>query len=295
MKRVLVTGVGGNVGQYLAKYLYENGYYVIGIYRNQIPNLELNELLQMDLSKKELHMEAVDVIIHAAASIVGKAEQLIEDNINSTKNLLRYAEEKAVKQFVYLSTVSVYGNVSGKLTVYSDIINPSLYGTTKYLAENLVKESKILDRMIVGLPRMLGPFVDLENTKNSGFLAMAKKILLGENVACFIPNSHYNNFMHVEDLAKFLHGFITTVNSGYRKVLLGTDEELCMFDILQIMKEAVQSKSEIYKAKDELQTRNPACALISIQDAVEIGYHPMRAREVLRKFMVEMYNGVGMK
>lgn len=295
MKRILVTGVGGNVGQYLAKYLHEAGYYVIGVYRNRTPNLELNELLQMDLSKKELHIEAVDVIIHAAATIVGKAEQLIEDNINSTKNLLRYAEENEVKQFIYLSTVSVYGNVSGKLTVYSDIINPSLYGTTKWFAENLVKESKILDRMIVGLPRMLGPFVDLENTKNSGFLMMAKKILFGENVTCFISNSHYNNFMHVEDLAKFLDVLITTVNSGYRKVLLGTAEELSMFDILQIMKESVQSKSEISRVEDKLQTRNSACALISIQDAVEIGYQSMKAQEVLRKFMIEMYNDIEMK
>ena len=56
-----------------------------------------------------------------------------------------------------------------------------------------MKEAEIPEKLIVQLPRMIGPYVSLEHTEDSGFLSMTKRILIGENVNCFIPEQRYNN------------------------------------------------------------------------------------------------------
>lgn len=285
-KQILITGVGGNVGQYLAQALYMNGYSVIGIYRNNRPKELSYELMQADLSEIELNYEGVDTVIHVAAGLYGSTEKLIRDNINTTINLVKFAERKKIRKFIYMSTVSVYGKVDGILNVDSDIVNPSVYGATKYIAENIVKESNIPFKIVIGLPRMLGPFVDLNNIKNSGFLTMAKKILLNEDVTCFIPDVLYNNYMHVFDLMNFIQTLIENeLDEKYVKVLLGAKDSLSMLEILNIMKDAIHSKSNIYS---ENIGNIPECALVNIDSSVKIGYVPSDSIEMLSRFMVEV-------
>lgn len=282
--KILITGVGGNVGQYLAQALHMYGYPVIGVYRNAKPHNHEYKLVYTDLSKDKLEFEDVDTIIHVAAGLDGSAERLVEDNINATMNLVRFAEQRKVKSFIYMSSVSVYGEVDGELDIDSDIVNPGVYGATKYLSESLVKEANIPSKVIIGLPRMLGPFVDLDHTQGSGFLTMTKKILNDEDVTCYIPNQIYNNYMHVSDLANFLKVLLEDeLKDGYIKVLLGAKDRLSMLEILQIMKEAIHSKSEFII---EETAENPKCALVCIDKAVSMGYNPMCSAEILRHFII---------
>lgn len=113
-------------------------------------------------------------MIHIAASLTGTARALIHDNIEATKELIRFAEQEEVKRFVYMSTVAVYGYTGGELSEGSTSVNSSVYGMTKHIGESLVKESKIPEKMIIQLPKMLGPFVHMEDTSGSGFLTMTK-------------------------------------------------------------------------------------------------------------------------
>lgn len=286
MGYILITGVGGNVGQYLAQALHVYGHSVIGIYRNTEPHSHAYRLIQTDLSKDKLEFEDVDTIIHVAAGLEGSAERLVDDNINATMNLVRFAEMKKVKRFIYMSSVSVYGEVDGELDIDSDIVNPGIYGMAKCLSERLVKEADIPSKVVIGLPRMLGPFVDLNNTQGSGFLTMTKKILNGEDVTCFIPNQIYNNYMHVSDLADFLEVLLEDkLEDRYIKVLLGAKDRLSMLEILQIMKETIYSKSKIHIRETGEMAK---CALVSIDAAIQLGYRPCDSRETLRKFMLEL-------
>lgn len=49
MKKVLVTGVGGNVGQYIGNDLANEGYEVVGIYRNSKPANANYKLVNADV------------------------------------------------------------------------------------------------------------------------------------------------------------------------------------------------------------------------------------------------------
>lgn len=286
MNKILVTGVGGNVGQYIAHALHKEGYCVTGIYRNSVPKKAEYELVRADLSEGIPGLPDINVIIHIAAAVQGTVKKLVRDNIKTTENLIQYAEQENVKLFIYMSTVSVYGDVREELTEDSGIINPQSYGMTKFLAEQMVRESSVQAKLIIQLPRMLGPFADWKNPKNSGFLTMVNKLLRGEDVYCYIPDIKYNNYLHVADLAGFLRYFLgKTDRFDCEKILLGMQERLTMMEILQIMKDEAGSKSQII-AKNTGQI--PLCALVNINKAKNMGFVSCSAEETLRKFIKEI-------
>lgn len=49
MIKILVTGVGGNVGQYIGNDLANEGYEVVGIYRNSKPGNANYKLVNVDV------------------------------------------------------------------------------------------------------------------------------------------------------------------------------------------------------------------------------------------------------
>lgn len=288
--RILVTGAGGTVGRSVADGLSRAGYEVTGIYRNRMPENVCYSLVKADLARKCPAIQEVDVIIHIAAGLSGTAKQLIHNNIKATENLVSYAEQTGVKRIVYMSTVSVHGEAEGELSEESGRRNTGLYGMTKYLSECLVRESCVPEKIILRLPRMLGPYADMEHTEGSGFLKMAKKIIEEEEVVCFIPKVKYNNFLHVDDLEKFLETLLEANAWGDCKtLLLGAKERLEMPDILKIMKDEAASGSEILIREGE-KSCIPNCALIQTGRAQECGFLPESAESMLRKFIREIKN-----
>ena len=133
MKKILITGVGGNVGRYIGDDLADAGYEVVGVYRNKIPMGSNYILIQADLSK---HFSGgggitdVDTVIHVAAALSGSTRTLIRDNIEATKNLVCWAEQTHVKRLIYLSTVSVYGRVKG------EVCETSMMNTPQHICNN---------------------------------------------------------------------------------------------------------------------------------------------------------------
>lgn len=225
-------------------------------------------------------------MIHIAAGLTGNAKTLIHDNIEATKKLIRYAEKAKIKRMIYLSTVAVYGYTGKELSEDSNPINPSVYGMTKHICESLVKESEIPEKLIIQLPKMIGPFVHMEDTSGSGFLTMTKKILQGETVVCYIPELQYNNYLHVSELEKFLeHMLLCEEWKRNEKILVGARERLTMMEILGIMRDESGSKSEIIPRCNGIL---PECFLINISKAETLGFTPCSAEDMLRRFIQEV-------
>ncbi|MCM1261993.1 MAG: NAD-dependent epimerase/dehydratase family protein [Butyrivibrio sp.] len=211
---------------------------------------------------------------------------LIRDNIEATKNLVCWSEKVQVKRIIYMSSVAVYGNVDGELCEESAIQNPSIYGITKHLGESIIKESEIPEKLILQLPKMIGPYVHLEDTRDSGFLTMTKKILNDEKVICFIPEMYYNNYLHVAELSVFLQTLLQQAVWDEKKtVLVAAQERLTMMKILQIMKETAESRSEIIAQSNGTM---PNVSLINVSKAKELGFSPCAAEDMLRRFISEV-------
>lgn len=135
--RVLITGSGSYVGQNIKKWLEKDGHYI--------------EELEVRSNKyKEFDYSGFDSIIHVAA-IVHRAKDIISwETYQEVNALLPYeiaslAKKARVKQFIFLSTMAVYGQVkklpSGNIVNENTSLDPqSYYGKSKLMAEKLLAE-----------------------------------------------------------------------------------------------------------------------------------------------------------
>ena len=129
--KILVTGGCGYIGSHTIVDLLDNGYEVVSIDSNIRSKAETTErifiitgkrirnyavdLCDIEATRKVFQENEFDGIIHFAAlksvpESVGKPALYYRNNINSLVNLLELTEEFGIKDFVFSSSCSVYGN-----------------------------------------------------------------------------------------------------------------------------------------------------------------------------------------
>lgn len=114
MKKVLVTGATGHVGNVLVKELYEQGYEV---YSLVLPHDQIDYLTPysrivygdiLDSRCLEYLFEGIDYIFHCAGVIEissGNKKLVYKVNVEGTKNVLEAAFRSKVKRVIYTSSV----------------------------------------------------------------------------------------------------------------------------------------------------------------------------------------------
>lgn len=147
--KVLITGVNGFVGNALFHFFNKNGMEVFGTYRggkainsncfnvDLLNETDVNNLFNVVLKDK------IDVVIHTA-SVIAKSNnledlQVINENSKIAKNISLAIKKANVKQFINISSSSVYPNVDGIFSETSEL-NPAknadcFYGLSKLNSE----------------------------------------------------------------------------------------------------------------------------------------------------------------
>ena len=116
MNKVLLTGVDGFTGKYVANLLKQQNYQVIGlVYANPTENQVTCDLTDKQAVIKMLDQVRPDYIIHLAAiSFVGHKDQSAFYNVNvlGSLNLLEAAYELRLplKKVILASSANIYGN-----------------------------------------------------------------------------------------------------------------------------------------------------------------------------------------
>lgn len=118
--RILVTGASGFLGGRLVEVLSEQGTPVRGATRlvSRARRLPGVEWAQCDLAREEGLREAlsgIDTVFHCAAlcGAAGSLEEFVDANVRGTLRLVRLAAEAGVKNFIYVSSMSVYAAPNG--------------------------------------------------------------------------------------------------------------------------------------------------------------------------------------
>ncbi len=156
MTRVLVTGCAGFIGSHLVERLLQDDYDVIGIdcFTDYYPeeqklanlsgalNHERFTLIRQDISEMNA-FPLVDHVFHMAAQPGVRASWganftvYTKNNIEATQRLLEFYRSAELKNFIYSSSSSVYGDAELPIKEEARLLPVSPYGVTKLAGENL--------------------------------------------------------------------------------------------------------------------------------------------------------------
>src|SRR5574344_1979571 len=139
MKKVLVTGSNGMLGQDLCPILEQNGYDVVKTDRKSL------DITDKTMVYDVLTRQKPDIVIHCAAyTNVDKAEEDLllatKINVTGTDNFAKFCGENNII-LVYISTDYVFDGEKGGVYYSNDSANPlNNYGLTKYQGEEVVRK-----------------------------------------------------------------------------------------------------------------------------------------------------------
>jgi len=143
--RILLTGGSGFVGSHLVPRLAERAHELFCVHR--AAQAQAGEALVWDgadkLPKRNFPAN-IDAVIHLAQSRVFRnfptdASEMFDINVRMTAELLHWAAEAGVKQFVLASSGAVYEPFIGLLQEDSALAPKSFLGATKLAAEVLAR------------------------------------------------------------------------------------------------------------------------------------------------------------
>jgi nucleoside-diphosphate-sugar epimerase len=173
VKKILVTGSSGFVGQRLVESLLEQGYEVIGFSRKKYNSscpVYIGELDDIDSIRGALN--GVDVVIHAAARSHVMNDESLDPlaeyrrvNVEGTRNVVTAAIEAGVKRCIYISSIKANGEQTepGEALSHSSKLMPEdAYGISKVEAEmvlNKLAKGSALETVIIRPPLIYGPKV----------------------------------------------------------------------------------------------------------------------------------------
>ncbi|MGE8349427.1 NAD-dependent epimerase/dehydratase family protein [Pseudomonas sp. JDS08PS003] len=240
MSRVsMVTGANGHLGNTLVRALLARGQQVRAGVRDPDRSSALNgldcqkvraELQDPDSLRQAL--QGVEVLYQVAAVFKHWARnpyaEIVEANVQGTRNVLRAAAEAGVRRVVYVSSVAAVGHNGQRLdenSWNSDQQNP--YYRSKILSERAawdMAQAYGLPTVAVLPSAIIGPHAT-RLTDTMGFLAavLGRKLVLD-------PNFHFN-FVDVRDVAD---GLIRAAEQGRpgQRYLLANQQSSSLAEVI---------------------------------------------------------------
>ena len=160
-KKILITGAGGYIASVSTNLFLQNGYEVIAVDNYSRGYKQPLELLQNEYGKEKLRFYETDlrkgikdvldnendiqtVIHYAAFCNVGESEKdphmYFDNNVNGTLALLKNMKEHDIKNIVFSSSCSVYGEPISETLDENHPVNPKShpYSESKYMSERVI-------------------------------------------------------------------------------------------------------------------------------------------------------------
>jgi len=158
--KILITGGAGYIGSHIVEFLIKTKSKIF-IYDNlstgyeQLIHKKANfikgDIKNFNKLSKILIDNKIDSIIHLAAYLnVSEAEKnkkkYYNNNVNGTLNLVKACKNSYVKNIIFSSSCSIYGNVDGSVKESTKPNPQGFYAHTKLKGENILKKySKVFN------------------------------------------------------------------------------------------------------------------------------------------------------
>jgi nucleoside-diphosphate-sugar epimerase len=235
MTKILITGTNSFVGTNFIKYSKFK---------------EIDEVSLLDKNPEDIKYEGYDVIIHLVAivhqTIKIPEEQYFKVNRDLCVEVAKHAKRAGVKQFVFLSTVKVYGKFIKGFSYWNEkslCFPDDSYGKSKYAAELALKElnDKDFTVSIVRTPLVYGEGV---KANMLSILKLVKKSWL----LPFKDIQNRRSFTSAENLIAFIDRIIEKRVSG---IYIAMDKDaISTTDLVLMISETLGKKVILFKMPD---------------------------------------------
>lgn len=266
--KILITGGAWFIGSHLTRALIDRGdqvviidnfndYYDPSLKRARIESflagydfqLYEGDIRDEEFCAKMFEKEKIDKVVHLAA-MAGVRNSLlnpklyIDVNIMGTINLLELSVKHDIKNFIYASSSSVYGNNKKQpFSEFDPVDTPiSPYAASKK-ADELIAHTY---SHIHGLPTtglrfftVYGPW----GRPDMALFLFTKSILADESIKVFNHGKMSRNFTYIDDIVS---GIITVLdaNLGYDVVNIGGDKEETLMRFIEVIEKNIGRKAK---------------------------------------------------
>jgi UDP-N-acetylglucosamine 4-epimerase len=262
--RWLVTGCAGFIGSNLVEFLLLNNQKVIGLDNfstgkeknlDSIKNITSDNYDNFNFIEGDIRdidtclkaCEGIDFVLHQAA--LGSVPRSIKDpiashdnNVNGQLNMLYAAKEKGVKNFVYASSSSVYGDhpVLPKVEEQTgELLSP--YAVTKYVNElygRIFWRSYEFKNVGIRYFNVFGKRQDPDSIYAAVIPKWVKAMLHDDNVYIFGDGTTSRDFCYIENVVQMnLLAALTKNKEAYGKVFnCACNDQTSLNDLFGLLK-----------------------------------------------------------
>ncbi|TCI58782.1 NAD-dependent epimerase/dehydratase family protein [Exiguobacterium sp. SH3S1] len=204
MKRLLITGANSYVGNAFKQWA-EDQYSEL---------IHVDTVGMRDGAWKQRSFEGYDAILHAAGIAHVSTDKSMEDlyykvNTDLTAEVAAKAKRSGVKQFIFLSSMIVYGDASNAQIITRDTVPKptNFYGDSKLQAEN--KLAELADEMFM-VANVRPPMIYGKGSKGN----YVKLAGLAQKIPFFPSYQNKRSMIHIDNLSEFLARIVLNADSG---------------------------------------------------------------------------------
>jgi UDP-glucuronate 4-epimerase len=311
MRKFLVTGGAGFIGSHLCERLLTDGHPVVCLDNFDSyydPNIKMKNvegltrkfpdqfnLITGDIRDSELVTEIfkknpIERVVHLAAKagVRPSIQQplLYQDvNIRGTLILLEACKDHGVKDFVFASSSSVYGENQRVPFSEKDLdIQPiSPYGATKRAGELFGYSYHHLYGMNVACLRIFTAYGPRQRP-GMAIHKFTRLIDRGERIPMYGDGSSRRDFTYIDDLIEGIMGVIRHPK-GFEAYNLGESQTTSLAELIHLIEEALGTEAQIEML--EAQPGDVSITYADISKAVQmLGYQPrVKMEEGIRRFV----------
>ena len=315
-KKVLITGGAGYIGQNLISYFLDDKYQIYVI-DNLSTSTSINKKIKkkinfykIDLTKEEqvkkfFKNKNFDLIIHLAA-FSGVQEfnknviKSFNNNILSTKNLVRFAFEKAKTKLIFSSSAAVYGRVSRtKITEFRSKKPVNYYGLSKLVCENIIENSlknKKNNYAILRYFNVVGSIVDFKIKKKvNALFDIIFNSIKNKKYKININGRNFNtkdgtperDFIHISELCK-IHENVYKYLKINRKIVLncGSGIRHSVLSVVREFEKKINRKFNIsYKITNFDETKTICADITLLKKLLKMDIQKKNLRDFINDYL----------
>lgn len=279
--KVLVTGVGGQLGHDVVRELEQRGHEVTGVGREEM------DITDAEKVRKIIRDCVPDAVIHCSAyTAVDRAEdeadQCRKVNVEGTKNIAEICAELDCKM-IYISTDFVFSGEGERPWETDDAAGPiSVYGRTKYEGEDEVK-SRLDKFFIVRISWVFG--------KNGNNFVKTMLRIGKENGAVKVVDDQIGSPTYTRDMAVLLADMVQTEKYG---VYHASNEGFCSWyefakEIFRLAGMDDVSVTPITSDQFPAKAKRPFNSRMSKEKLVKEGFNKLPSwQDALKRYVQEL-------